>query len=240
MVSPATRGRPRGKNAHNRSRSVSILRVSPKPYKMPGAQLITSASGKHPFGASKTANYRYVQSFSLTSGVTCGVQTFRLNSMFDPDLTGVGHQALFRDTMSTIYARYRVNSCAWKLTLLPRGDAHVMVGGLVTQDSGFNPATVDFATNIEKRNTTWKNYIHGNSPQCVLASNTKCHRVAGVKKQAYQDERLYSGAVGSSPSLELFLSIMMMNPLGTATTQEFMIEMEYNTTYYEPVVIGQS
>jgi hypothetical protein len=36
--------------------------------------------------------------------------TFRLNSTFDPDLTGVGHQPLGRDQMVVFYNRYRVHS----------------------------------------------------------------------------------------------------------------------------------
>jgi len=57
---------------------------------------------------------RYVDTFRLTGGAgTPGANTFRFNSLFDPDLTGVGHQPMYYDQLcgaagSAPYSRYRV------------------------------------------------------------------------------------------------------------------------------------
>lgn len=191
------------------------------------------------FGQSKTANYRYVEQFSITSGATSGVYTFRLNSMFDPNFTGTGHQPLFRDVMTGIFAHYRVNSCKFKLTPMIRNNQNIMFAVLATQDSGYNPAIALFPTNIEKRNVKWR-YQNINTPPAIIKNTLMCHEVAGVSKKAYEDERSYSAAVGNNPSLELFLSVIMQEPGGNAATQDFMIELEYNTTYYEPFIQPQS
>lgn len=41
--------------------------------------------------------------------------TFRLNSIYDPDYTGVGHQPMLRDELSAIYNRYQVTGCSAKV-----------------------------------------------------------------------------------------------------------------------------
>nr|WAE43061.1 MAG: capsid protein [Cressdnaviricota sp.] len=46
-------------------------------------------------------------SFSLAAGLSA-YQQFKVNSIFDPDLTGAGHQPLGRDTWAAIYNYYKV------------------------------------------------------------------------------------------------------------------------------------
>ena len=59
---------------------------------------------------------RYVDNFNLTgSAGVVGANVFRLNSCFDPDLTGVGHQPMYFDQFCGAagtgpYGRYRVTS----------------------------------------------------------------------------------------------------------------------------------
>ena len=44
---------------------------------------------------------------------------FRMNSIFDPDFTGTGHQPLWHDTYSTIYETYRVLGAKLTITFAP-------------------------------------------------------------------------------------------------------------------------
>lgn len=229
---------PRFTKAHKLAMKNKIRKVVLVAKQRVPRQVISSAKN-HPFGQSTTSNYRYVQKFNIFSGLQCGVQSFRLNSMFDPDKTGTGHQPLFRDTMSGIYARYRINSVNWKLTCININQVQTLIGVTLTQDQGYNPAANDFETNIEKRNTAWK-FQSINTNGVVIKSNTKNHRVAGIAKQSYIDERDYSAPVGTNPPLELFLQVYSQSVDLGETTQHFMIEMEYNTTYYEPFTMLQS
>ena len=54
----------------------------------------------------------YVDTFNtfvaLPAGALTGFQQYKINSIWDPDLTGVGHQPLGRDTWSAIYNYYKV------------------------------------------------------------------------------------------------------------------------------------
>lgn len=64
-----------------------------------------------PFAETKMAMLKYVQTFSLSTiagGLGGPEQVFRLNGLFDPDLTGVGHQPYGYDQITSIYNKYRV------------------------------------------------------------------------------------------------------------------------------------
>jgi len=61
------------------------------------------------------ATMKYSQTF-LLSDVSPG-WTFNLNSIFDPDRTGTGHQPYGHDTFQTLYNRYRVKDRDWETSL---------------------------------------------------------------------------------------------------------------------------
>jgi len=55
-------------------------------------------------------NFRHEVSYSSSAR-----QVFRTNSIFDPDLTGTGHQPMFRDLWSSMYDYYTVLSCEYEI-----------------------------------------------------------------------------------------------------------------------------
>jgi len=63
------------------------------------------------FPAVSHTTHRYVQAGSLSATVgSLGLQQFRANSLFDPDLTGTGHQPYGFDQWKTYYGTYMVTS----------------------------------------------------------------------------------------------------------------------------------
>ncbi len=66
-----------------------------------------------PFRTTMPAKLTYTDTTTLSSGVSgsCGsIKIFSLNSLFDPDQGGVGHQPYGYDQLATLYSRYKVNA----------------------------------------------------------------------------------------------------------------------------------
>lgn len=63
--------------------------------------------------------HRYCDTFGLdsTSG-TLGIVRFACNGMFDPDLTGVGHQPYYFDQLGALYNHYHVIGSKIKVTVV--------------------------------------------------------------------------------------------------------------------------
>jgi hypothetical protein len=66
-------------------------------------------------------------------------QQFRLNSIFDPDYTGVGHQPLAHDQWALFYNHYVVTGCHWEIELASQ--QYNSVVGFYVSDDGTIPAT---------------------------------------------------------------------------------------------------
>lgn len=65
-----------------------------------------------------TSRLRYVDTISIdVSAASIANHVFRCNSVFDPDLTGIGHQPFGYDQHTLLYDRYRVLSS--KITVTP-------------------------------------------------------------------------------------------------------------------------
>lgn len=66
---------------------------------------------------------RYQDNYTLTSSSGSAAQNiFRLNSLFDPDYTGAGHQPLYFDQIAAIYGNYRVRYARMDVLFLPLTD----------------------------------------------------------------------------------------------------------------------
>lgn len=84
---------------------------------------------------------KYAETFS--PAITAGVPYwyfFNLNSPFDPNRTGVGHQPYGFDTLATIYNRYRVYKVSYSVEVLSTGGFTFQVTAL---NGAFTPTTPD-------------------------------------------------------------------------------------------------
>lgn len=86
----------------------------------------------------------YNDRYQLTSSVTKAVQHFQINSIFDPDQTGVGQQPRAYDTLILQYDRYRVVACAWEITWTPETSSIPAVCTAVQLNSGAFNNSVDY------------------------------------------------------------------------------------------------
>jgi hypothetical protein len=81
-----------------------------------------------PFPPHMVKQFRYAETFQFTTGAAGVVgteQVMRLNSMFDPNQTGVGHQPYGYDQyMGTIYQKYRVLRASFEITFTTPGAAN--------------------------------------------------------------------------------------------------------------------
>jgi len=70
----------------------------------------------------------YADTKTITPGAKRGVHVFKMNSIFDPDYTGGGHQPAFHDRWALLYKHYRVLRCSFHITYTPhREHIHALI-----------------------------------------------------------------------------------------------------------------
>lgn len=225
---------------HKRKNKSTKLVIAPS---APKTNLLTT-NRNTPFARNKAVKFKYVDYLTLTTSGTGlpGVYSFRTNSMFDPDFTGTGHQPLFRDVMSNIYGRYRVDKMKYKITCCGgAGGAQMLWGVLATQDTSYNPALTGIEDTLEKRGAGQWRFDKSGAPATQVRGTIDNAKLCGVSKQQYRDEHNYSAAIGNNPVQIGYLSIITQEHYGAINTSvKFMVELEYDAVYYEPRVQPQN
>lgn len=87
---------------------------------------------------------RYCSAITLssTSG-SIGKQTWNMNSIFDPDSTGAGHQPLWHDTLIGIYNHYSVTSATLRVRFIATHATMPFIVGLIGDDDGTTSSTYE-------------------------------------------------------------------------------------------------
>jgi hypothetical protein len=94
------------------ARELERLATLPRPPRAGGSQ--------DPFPPSEIKTLSYTEHVAMPTGAAWSDQTFAINSCFDPNYTGVGHQPRFYDQLCTAggpYTNYRVLWCDVDVTV---------------------------------------------------------------------------------------------------------------------------
>jgi len=186
--------------------------------------------------------HRYQQTQSSGAILTLAfAQTiYRMNSTFAPLRTGVnpGHQPLYRDTYAALYAYYFVVGFKWKVTFPCLADRMEYI---VTPSNGTQvpPTTIDTFDNC--REDPWsKCGLTGfqGSPSCVLRGKVSLPKINGRPTDVYATTPNVYAAFGANPVEVLDFNINFYNTGVVTSTSVYMLELEYDTIWYDPILPG--
>lgn len=162
---------------------------------------------------------------------------FAANGIFDPDITSVGHQPMYRDTYNNIYNQYTVIGSKITIACTNMATGNTGVVGVHGDDDTSGSATL--TTCMEMNNSTWKHLsVSGSGKDTqIITSVFEPLMSFGVDTK---DDGASTTAGGSNPT-ELFTFILYWaaNNLGTASMQ-FAFEIEYTVKFSELITPVQN
>ena len=162
---------------------------------------------------------------------------FRLNSLHDPDYTGVGHQPLYYDQLvnslegNGLYHKYRVHACSWSLRIVnsDSNTEHSICVVPITHGNAISAAQ-DFDAICEapyaQRRTLSVNSSGAN--QAVIKGSCKIKKLEGISSLNYSGN--YTAVYGSNPVFDpkLYITSIPMNE--STTTGAIYVDV---TLYYK-------
>lgn len=191
--------------------------------------ITTVPSGLNPIPPRYICKMKYSE-FITTDGT--GQFTMNLNSVFDPNRTGVGHQPYGFDTMATLYNRYRVISCGWRIQrAMLEGGAPIMVGTIPTNDVG-----IFFTDFSELRENPRAKYITQNAGAGVVTLKGKSYlpSLVGRTKEQYMADDHYQAVVTTNPIEAALLYILTYNANDTAAPGTgLQVLLEYTVEFFD-------
>jgi hypothetical protein len=176
----------------------------------------------------------------LTDTVT-GQYIFNLNSLWDPDRTGIGHQPYGFDNLALLYNRYRVISCGWRL-IQPIGGFEG--GSLMVAAMPSNDASIVYTTAGEMTENPRTKYIIQNPGGTLTPLKGKSYipTLVGRTKAQYMADDRYQAVVNTSPVEQALLYIQTFNPItgNPAAPIGLQVVLEYTVEFFDVKHVVQS
>lgn len=236
------RGRPRKKvkkQKPSKAYSTTDIKESQGGWGKGGHKNWTSRS-IYPFPARQMVRLKYCDVFQFTTnGTFSNYNTeydFRLSSLFDPDLTGTGHQPYPHDVIALIYKRYQVRDVRVKLEWFDPSVDGVVVGyNLMYQSNTLGMGLGELA---EKPFTKMLSINNSGSQNATQTFTVGIHTLLGLKKKQYVDNEVtYGSDFGGSPTLGAFMRLCYLHPSALSATVRVKITIDFNTMVYQNIMI---
>lgn len=225
------------------------VKVISQHYKQPSRRGVTNRIARaygNPVAQRTLAWLRYgeILTFSTGAGGVAADYQFNLNSIFDCDRTGVGHQPYGHDTYQTLYQRYRVKKCKWR----------IVVGAATSQGVGTLAPTLSVYV-VPVNNTIGINTslgieqssfgrgavinVQGDSSH-TFTGMVDLQKLNGVKKSEYDDDDRFEANFGASPTELMGLHVILECPNGLVATCTAQVTLEYYVEMFDPIQLAQS
>lgn len=203
-----------------------------KRHKAHEAHLIPGVDGHRIFGFPNSIitklRYGHYATITGTTGAR-GVNVFAANGLYDPDITGVGHQPLYYDQYSAIYDQYTVIGSKITVTYLPRTAALCTIVGIVGDDDSTVSATVE--TLMEQNNGVSSGMGPPGSPLVTLSQTFEPLMAFGVDTK---DDGSSATTTGANPTeLWTFGVWAAAADAGSTVVLDIKVEIEYTVKFSE-------
>lgn len=205
----------------------------------PNYYTVNFSKSLKPFPPRTICKLKYADQQGLTTAVgnVPVAQLYNLNSLFDPDRTGAGHQPYGFDQLATIYGRYRVFKVSYRVIFrsvvaTDRGMVGVALKNDATTLAGVNASLIQeyprtrFKELDTTRGTTFVGHIY-------LPS------LNGSSPAVYKADDRFQALVNASPTELMTLQNFYVNNIssGSVFIDTLLI---FHCEFFDPLDIGQS
>lgn len=199
----------------------------------------------HPFGRKMYTKLKYNEAVTIAASGTAGFATgykYRLNSLFDPNFTGTGHQPRGYDELMAIFEKYTVVNAKITATFIQDTTVPSVCGIRITD--GVTSALTDKKTAIENGNCRWKymGSANGGSARTTVSWNVNMKKHKNLLSIVGNDD--YTLKDGFNPSAEdQVLGEIFVAPVSASDQHGRIlvdVTIDYAGVFTEPQVLNQS
>lgn len=160
---------------------------------------------------------------------------FNLNSIFDPNRTGIGHQPYGHDTLASLYNRYRVIKCAY--TIQGFNSSNTVVVGAMPANELITFANTDEI--MENPRCRWILQSAGGGIK-VLKGSVYIPSLVGRNKAQYMADDRYQAQTGASPAEFAILNLASQSIATGDVTVDCVVTLKYTVEFFDVKHLTQS
>lgn len=195
------------------------------------------------FPATRTAKMRYVELLTMPSTTGSMAQyNFACNGIFDPNVTGIGHQPIGFDQWSPFYNNYIITGATMTVEAFNATPGVPLVMGVILSDDTTYPSA--YATILENGLGVQKTL--GGSDQGSAARTILKVRFNSKKFYNYKDTKdnfdRIGAAIGANPSINLAMFGVYAQSLDltNSATALCKVRIDYDVTFSTPKTLAAS
>lgn len=190
-----------------------------------------------PFAQRYITKLKYAQvQFLNTAGPAAW--RFRLNSLFDPDFSGIGHQPYGFDQLSPLYNRYRVISCSYVVSAVDQAGQYITFATLPANEQ------VNTLSLSEMRENPRCQFVVQAPASAMKQITGKVYlpSLVGRTKAQYMADDRYQALVTDNPAEAAILNVYVqrmdegLNTLNVPLT----VTLEYTVEFFDIKNFAQS
>ena len=180
--------------------------------------------------------YSEVVSGQYSPGIS--IYRFNLNSIFDPNRTGIGHQPYGHDTFQTLYNRYRVINCKYIVSAYSNSGATIQFACLPANEEFIQPTVSEYRENPRCKYTVQT----PGAPLRFLKGNVYIPSLVGRSKSQYMADDRYQSMFGASPAELAILNCAASIYQETASDSQifFNVTLVYTVECFDVKNLNQS
>lgn len=184
------------------------------------------------FPPQMTTTLRYVETVAIAANSGSGFYVFSCNGLYDPNITGTGHQPLGFGQLIALYNHYKVKKSNIKINILSAVNAPLSACCYVDDDATVTSYLGAFEQAGVKS-------IQGNSSAGNLRTLTQSWDGAILFGDTLIDKN-HAGNASANPSEISNYVIYLVDPSAATNTWYVKVEILYTATFYELKQIAQS
>lgn len=166
---------------------------------------------------------QYSELLTLTiSGGSSSDYSFNMNSLFDPNRTGTGHQPRGFDQLTPLYNRYCIDRCTWDIEIPSIVNT---MNYAVVPANGITIIT-DVSDAAERRFSNQR-AVGAGAPSAVFRGSCNLPNFLGRSLFSYHTDDLTAAIVSASPNEVLELHIVATNPGIVSATVTYIVKLTY-------------
>lgn len=185
----------------------------------------------------KTLRYAELISVTSTTGII-GKYYFSANGLFDPNITGTGHQPLYFDQMMGLYDHYVVIGSKIECRVVPSSANTSPIAMIIMLDDDTTLTPTDITGVQEQSQANRLRIIHVNEQNRIYMSKKfSAKKVWGKGLMANND---LHGSATANPAEQSYFNIVVQTIGATTATVSVEVLITYIAVFFELKDVAQS
>lgn len=192
---------------------------------------VTATRSLQPLPARFITKHKYSTPFTLNA-LNSYQYKFNLNSLYDPDYTGVGHQPYGRDQLAALYNRYRVIKTSWVINGIQTDSPGTNIR-LACQPSNDIVSYGNISAMCEAPRTRFIVQGAQGAPLKILKGFSHLPTLCGRTTAEYMADDRYQADVNTSPPEYCMLNVMGSTLTDGSATINCDITLEFTVEWFD-------